>query len=35
MKDNNLEKGIVFMVCAIDLTVVERVFIKWKSNKNK
>jgi len=31
----NLGKGIIFIVCAIGLTVVEMIFIKWQKNKNK
>ena len=31
----NLEKGIVFIICAIGWTVVEMIFIKWQNNKNK
>ena len=26
----NLEKGIVFMVCAVGWTVVEMIFMKWR-----
>ena len=29
----NLEKGVVFMVCAIGMTVVEMIFTKWQNHK--
>ena len=31
--EGNVEKGIVFMVCAIGWAVVEIIFIKWQKNK--
>lgn len=33
--EGNLKKGIVFMVCAVGLAVVEMIFGKWQNNKNK
>lgn len=31
--DGNLEKSIVFMVCAFGLAVIELIFMKWQNNK--
>ena len=31
--EGNVEKGIVFMVCAVGWAVVEIIFIKWQKNK--
>ena len=33
--EGNLKKGIVFMVCAVGLTVIELIFMKWQNTKNK
>lgn len=31
--EGNLKKSIIFMACAVGLTVVEVIFSKWQNNK--
>ena len=31
--EGDLKRGIVFMVCAVDLAVMELIFMKWQKNK--
>ena len=28
--EGNLKKGIVFMICAVGLTIIELIFMKWQ-----
>ena len=31
--EGDLKKGIVFLVCAVGLAVMELIFMKWQKNK--
>jgi len=33
--EGNLEKGIIFMACAVGWTVFEVIYIKWNNNRNE